>query len=173
MKTFNNTLTILLFLTFLLSSCSSKDDEEEKNPYEGRHADFYPREDFNIGKNYQYFLSNREGYEGTIRSEKEMEQHRPLVKIEDDGAKLIISFPSHPHKPKHYWAWFEVIDKNGTEFYEELDEPAEEEKDFKFVVVPEKPFRHRIRVRAFCFVHGEFQEYVDLPEFEEKSIIDR
>ena len=94
------------------------------------------------------------------------------MKIEEEGAKLILTFHNHPHMPNHYWAWIEVIDKNGTEFYEELEEPSENTEDFVFEVIPEKPFRHRIRIRAFCHVHGEFMDYVDLPDYEKKSIID-
>ena len=163
-------LPVVIMSSFLLTSCSS--DEEEVDPYAGRHPDFFKREHFFIRKNFDYYKANEKGYEGVERNELEMDQHRPQVRVEDYGNKVIISFPDHPHKKNHYWAWIEVIDKNGTEFYEELDEPKEDVKNFEFTVVPEKPFRHRIRVRAFCHVHGEFMDYIDLPNMEKKSIID-
>ena len=156
----------------MVLSCST-DDEEEEDPYAGRHPDFFPREDFIIKRDFNYYSYNLLGYEDIKRSKEEMDNHKPEVTVEENGAKIILSFPNHPHKPNHYWAWVEVIDKNGTEFYEEIDEPSEYVKNFKFIVIPEKRFRHKIRVRAFCHVHGEFQDYIDLKDEDKKSIIDR
>ena len=172
---FAGTLRILFIccLSLCFYSCESFDEEEEEDPYADRHPDIYPKEDFFIKDGFKYFQYNANGYEGIVRSIKEIEDHRPQVRIEEEGAKLVIKFPNHPHEPKHYWAWFEVIDKNGVEFYEEVDEPSEKVKDFEFIVVPEKPFKHKIRVRAFCHVHGEFEDYIDIPEYKGKSIIDR
>lgn len=163
---------LVLSISFCFASCSMFEEEEE-DPYADRHPDFYQKEDFYIRAGFKYNDYNKNGYEGIERGEKELENHRPKVKIEDEGAKLIISFPNHPHEPKHYWAWFEVIDKNGVEFYEEVDEPAEKVENFEFTIVPEKPFKHKLRVRAFCHVHGEFEDYIIVPDFKGKTIIDR
>jgi len=164
-------LPLFIISTFLFVSCSTDDDEED--PYANRHPDFFQREDFFMKKNFNYYANNLLGYEDIERSIKEMKEHKPEVEVLENGAKLKISFPNHPHEPNHYWAWIEVIDKNGTEFYEEIDEPSEKVKNFVFTVVPEKAFRHRVRIRAFCHVHGEFVDYVDVDNKEEKSIIDR
>ncbi len=165
-------LPLLVISSFLVTSCSSEEDKEE-DPYADRHPDFFPREDFVIKKGFDYYSHNLLGYEDIKRSKEEMDMHRPVVLVEEKGQKVVLSFPEHPHEPNHYWAWVEVIDKNGTEFYEEIDEPSEKVKKFEFTVVPEKAFRHKIRVRAFCHVHGEFQDYVILKDYEGKSIIDR
>lgn len=163
---------LLICLSFCFISCSLFEEEEE-DPYADRHPDFTRKEDFFIKAGFRYHDYNLNGYEGVQRSRKELDSHRPQVKFEEDGGKIILSFPNHPHEPKHYWAWFEVLDKNGVEFYEEVDEPSEAVGKFEFVVIPEEPVKHKIRVRAFCHVHGEFEDYVIVPEFSEKSIIDR
>lgn len=163
-------LPLFILSAFLFVSCST---DEEDDPYADRHPDFFPREDFLIKKSFNYYVVNLLGYEDIERSLEEMDQHKPQVRVEENGAKVVLTFPHHPHKPKHYWAWVEVIDQNGTEFYEEIEEPAKEVEKFEFTVIPEKAFRHRIRVRAFCYVHGEFQDYIDLEDLEKKSIIDR
>lgn len=163
---------ILLVLSFCFVSCSLFEEEEE-DPYADRHPDFAQKKDFFIKDGFKYYEYNKNGYEGITRSKKELDRHRPQVKIEEDGAKLVISFPGHPHEPNHYWAWFEVLDKNGVEFYEELDEPSEVVKEFEFVVIPEEAVKHKIRIRAFCHVHGEFEDYAEVPSFKEKSLIDR
>ena len=55
----------------LLLSCSSN-EEEEVDPYEGRHADFYPREDFYIKDKFNYQLTNTNGYEGVTRNNRKL-----------------------------------------------------------------------------------------------------
>lgn len=164
-------LSILFILCapLVFFSCAS----EEEDPYANRHPDFFQKKDFFIKNGYKYHEYNKAGYEDVVRSKQELDDHRPQVKIEEDGAKLIISFPNHPHEPKHYWAWFEVLDKNGVEFYEEVDEPLEAVEKFEFVVIPEEPVKHKVRIRSFCHVHGEFEDYVIVPSFKEKSLIDR
>ena len=163
---------VLLGSTLLFSGCASEEEEVKPDPYEGRHSDFYPRKDFHIGREFNKVAANRLGYEGIQRSIKEIHNHMPEIKVLENGKKIEVRFPRHPHLPKHYWAWIEIVDQNGTEVYEEIDEPGEDIKDFKIVMTPKKTLKKRIRVRAFCYVHGEFQEYFDLPESSEKTIID-
>ncbi len=163
-------LTIsLLWLNF---ACNTK-GEKKDDPHTVRHSEFEVKEEFFIGKDFNFKTSNVVGFEIPVRSEKELDEHLPEIKIFDKGAKVEIKFPNHPQLPKHYWAWVEVVDQSGTEVYKDIDIPKEEVKDFKIEIVSETPFKLRIRIRAFCFVHGEFITYVDVPDYREKNIIDK
>lgn len=166
-------LNILVILLWLANFGCGTTEEKKEDPKEGRHKEYSENENFYIGKDFNYKSSNKVGYEIPVRSEKELDEHEPKVIILDKGKKIEITFPHHPQSPKHYWAWVEVVDQAGTELYKEFEEPKEDVKDFKVELTSETPLKLRVRVRAFCFVHGEFITYLDVPDFRVKTIIDK
>jgi desulfoferrodoxin (superoxide reductase-like protein) len=146
-------------------------EEEEIDEDADKHPEFFQMESFNY-RNFKYFSYNRAAFEGGTRSEKEMLVHRPEVKIEEKGNKVTLTFSKHPHKKSHYWSWFEIRDANNNEVYVDSDYPQDDQETYEKVIYPENPFAKRIRIRCFCQVHGQFIEYVDLPSYKVKTIID-
>ena len=162
---------IVLF-SFLLFSCSS---EEEKEPevIQKRHPEYRPSKVFITHRVFDYEKENEKGLEGNDRQEKELNDHKPEIEILDDGQKIVLKFPNHPHSKHHHWSWMEIVDYAGTEVYEDIPEPEEDKESFEYTFFSEKPFKKRIRVRGFCQVHGEFILYKDIPVFKKKTILDR
>ena len=170
MKSLSVTSLLLLLFCLLFSSCSLFESEEEEEELD-RHPDYIESKSFNF-RNFDYLSYNRRAFEGGIRSDEEMHKHRPEVLVEEKGNKITLTFKDHPHKKSHYWSWFEIRDYSGNAVYVDCDFPNEEQKTYKKVIFPEDPFTKRIRVRCFCQVHGEFVDYIDLPDFTERTIID-
>jgi len=154
----------------LLSGCASDDEEvvEEKHPEYTENNNFYTRDKFNYEK------SNENGFEGITRKEDEILKHRPEVVISEKGKKVEISFAEeHPHNSKHYWAWIELRDYNGTTMYKDFEKPTEAVEKFSHTFESEEALEGSLRVRVFCNVHGEFMDYVKVPDFKRKTILDR
>ena len=160
---------LLMISLIIFTSCST--DDEEINVDDDKHADYYEMESFNF-RNFDYYEYNRIGFEQTIRSKKELDEHKPEVLIEEEGEGILLKFPNHANTHKHYFSWFELTDSHKNEVYVDNESGEDDEKSFQIEVFPEKRFKTRLRIRCFCQVHGEFVDYIDLPSFEKKAVID-
>ncbi|MCM8536162.1 MAG: hypothetical protein NE334_09525 [Lentisphaeraceae bacterium] len=158
-------ISSLMFYT----SCST--DDEEINVDDDKHADYYEMDSFNY-RNFDYYKYNRVGFEQALRTNEELEEHKPEVLVEEKGGLITLKFENHSNTYKHYFSWFEITDSHKNEVYVDNESGEDHEKTFQIEVFPENPFRKRIRVRCFCQVHGEFIDYIDLPSHEEKTVID-
>ncbi|MCM8532456.1 MAG: hypothetical protein NE330_14930 [Lentisphaeraceae bacterium] len=160
---------LFIFSLVFLASCST--DDEELNLDDDKHADYYEMDSFNF-RNFDYLEYNRTGFEQALRTDKVLEEHKPEVIIEEKGGLITLKFANHSNTYKHYFSWFEITDSHKNEVYVDNESGEDDEKTFQIEVYPENPFRTRIRVRCFCQVHGEFIHYIDLPSYDEKTIID-
>ncbi len=164
-------LVLGICVIFFCSSCTSDGGDEDKGP---RHPEYRENEYFSMSPKFDYSKKNKNGLEGTKRSEEDLLQHRPVVSFIEYGEEVVLKFPLHPHDNKHYWSWMEVVDFAGNEVYQDVLRPENPSKDYEFVLRAKTPFNRRWRVRCFCQVHGEFIDYVDVPKVKKKpSILER
>ena len=135
-----------------------------------KHPDYEESDDFSVMSNFDYFTANKNGIEEITRTQTERENHRPQITFADRGRKITVNFPQFSKKsPLHRWSWIEIRDFSGTTLFRNCPQ----EQTFTFSFTNPTPFNELVRVRAYCQVHGEFTEYVKVPDFTVKTLIDR
>ena len=169
MKIFLQLLAAMNLMALL--ACTS--DDSDKDVIEPRHPDFRADSEFRIDRRFDYAKANAEGFEDIERGERELNNHRPVITVEDQGHKIVLEFPNHPHKAKHYWSWMQVMDFSGNEAYSDVPLPEDDQESFTFTLFSEVRFKKRIRIRCYCQVHGEFVDYMEVPVFKKKTVLDR
>ena len=168
MKVTNALRTLLSPLMLFLGSCASEEEVEEKHPEYTENNSFYTSAKYNYGK------SNKMGLEGIIRKDNEILKHHPEAVVTNEGKTIVVTFPeAHTHSSKHHWAWIELRDYNGVTLYEDFEMPTEDIKDFTHTFEAEEALEGYLRIRVFCNVHGEYVDYMKVPDLREKTILDR
>ncbi|NQZ57430.1 MAG: hypothetical protein HRT88_08175 [Lentisphaeraceae bacterium] len=162
-----NLCVILLALIFL-NSCSTKKKVIPKHP------DYSTSDDFSVASNFDYFTANKNGIEGIKRLKEELKSHCPQLNFSKKGKSLTVTFPMFTSKsPLHRWSWLEIRDFDGTTIFKDFPLSTKSIKPFSCTVKTASHFEELVRVRAYCQVHGEFVEYVKVPNFTTKSLIDK
>ena len=166
-------IIIIAIFTGCNSSGADEDDKDRQIGVDNAHPDYRPSDNFIASRGFDYDKANDVGAEDIKRGERELHNHRPKIEVIDKGHKIILKFDSHPHSKKHFWAWVEIVDYDGNLIYENIPAPLEDSPTFEYTVFSEIPFRKRVRIRCYCQIHGEFIDYINLPVFEKKTILDR
>lgn len=169
-----NLKSILAFSLLLMVACNSDSEVDSEQEDEiPRHEQFRENRNFII-RGFNYEKSNKKGLEGIDRSDEELLSHKPVLTASDEGRTITISFPDLPNKKNHFLEWIELVDSSGEKIYSNIDKLDVDQETYEIALSSEKRLKFRVRIRYYCYIHGEFVQYVDLAAVKKKTtILDR